>query len=57
MKPPNKRTQLAIDLVSQASVLERFGTFGLDEERSKTLAQLLKAAAHTLDAKVKGPTE
>lgn len=57
MKPPNKRTQLAIDLVSQAYVLERFGTFGLDEERSKTLAQLLKAAAHTLDAKVKGPTE
>lgn len=50
-KPP-KRTRLAIELVSQAYVLEKFGSVGLDWAK---LARLLRESAHTLDSKVKGP--
>lgn len=54
MKAHSKRTRLAIALVSQAFVLDRLGSFGLD---SKKLAALLRDAAHTLDSTVKGPTD
>ena len=55
MKEVSKRTRLAIELVSQAFVLDLFGGAGLDADRSKKLSKLLRDAAHTLDAKVKGP--
>ncbi|MEO8679232.1 MAG: hypothetical protein ABI665_09315 [Vicinamibacterales bacterium] len=54
MRPNSKRTTLAIALVSQAYVLDRMGSAGLD---SKKLAALLRDAAHTLDSMVKGPTD
>lgn len=52
LPPHRKRTRLAIELVSQAYVIERFGSVGQDNVK---LAQLLRDAAHTLDSKVKGP--
>lgn len=57
MKPHSKRTRLAIALVSQAYVMELMGAAGLDAARLKTLIDLLKDAAHTLDSTVKGPSK
>jgi ABC-type phosphonate transport system ATPase subunit len=57
MKPLRKRTQLAIALVSQAFVLERLGTGGLDQKNLATLIALLRSAARSLDATVKGPND
>ena len=45
-----RRTRLAIDLQAQASLLERFGPYGLD---CRMLTELLRDAAKTLDSKVK----
>jgi hypothetical protein len=56
MKPPSKRSQLAMRLIAQAYTLERMAGAGLDssvvgKRNTANLIELLRSAAKMLDSK------